>query len=61
VKTPLAGLVEDRSGRVHGSAGGRVVEEALEAEVSDALRRGYYERGSDPGRGHRNGTRTAGG
>jgi hypothetical protein len=36
----------------------KIVEEALEAEVSDALGRGYYERGSEPGRGYRNGTRT---
>ena len=36
----------------------KIVEEALEAEVSDALARGYYERGSEPGRGYRNGTRT---
>lgn len=35
----------------------KIVEEALEAEVSDALGRGYYERGSEPGRGYRNGTR----
>lgn len=26
----------------------KTVEEALEAEVSDALGRGYYERGSEP-------------
>lgn len=37
----------------------KIVEEALEAEVSDALRRGYSERGSEPRRGYRNGTRTA--
>jgi len=36
----------------------KIVEEALEAEVSDALARGYYERGCEPGRGYRNGTRT---
>lgn len=37
----------------------KIVEEALEAEVSDALGRGYYQRGGEPGRGYRNGTRTA--
>lgn len=36
----------------------KIVEEALEAEVSDALGRSYYERGGEPGRGYRNGTRT---
>jgi transposase-like protein len=35
----------------------KFVEEALEAEVRDALGREYYERGSEPGRGYRNGTR----
>ncbi len=34
-----------------------IVEEGLEAEVRDALDRGYYEHGSEPGRGHRNGLR----
>jgi transposase-like protein len=34
----------------------KVIEELLEAEVSDRLGRGYYERGS--GSGHRNGYRT---
>jgi transposase-like protein len=34
------------------------VEEALEAEVADALGRGYYEQGGAPGRGYRNGYRT---
>jgi hypothetical protein len=29
----------------------KIVEEALEAEVSDALGRGYYENGAGPGRG----------
>lgn len=37
----------------------KIVGEALKAEVSDALGRGYYECGSEPGRGYRNGTRTA--
>jgi putative transposase len=35
----------------------KIVEEALEAEVSDILGRGYYESGAEPGRGYRNGTR----
>ena len=35
-----------------------IVEEALEAESRDALGRGYYEHGGDPGRGYRNGNRT---
>jgi transposase-like protein len=35
----------------------KIVEEALEAEVSDALGRGYYENGAEPGRGYRNGYR----
>ena len=35
----------------------KIVEEALEAEVSDVLGRGYYENGAEPGRGYRNGTR----
>ncbi len=30
----------------------------LEAELSDVLGRGYYARGTEPGRGYRNGTRT---
>ena len=33
-----------------------IVEEALEAESRDALGRGYYEHGGDPGRGYRNRT-----
>lgn len=37
----------------------KIVGEALKTEVSDVLGRGYYERGSEPGRGYRNGTRTA--
>jgi putative transposase len=35
----------------------KIVEEALEAEVSEALGRGYYENGGEPGRGYRNGYR----
>ena len=34
-----------------------IIEEGLEAEVRDALGRDYYERGTEPGRGHRNGLR----
>ena len=34
-----------------------VVEEALEAEVGDAIGREYYEHGAAPGQGHRNGYR----
>lgn len=36
-----------------------IVEEGLEAEVRDALGRGYYEHGRGLGRGHRNGVREA--
>lgn len=36
----------------------KMVEEALEAEVADALGRGHYERGGGDGRGYRNGHRT---
>jgi len=36
----------------------KVIEELLEAEVSDRLGRGYYERRSEAGDGHRNGYRT---
>lgn len=32
-----------------------IVEEALEGEVADALERGYYESGAQPGTGYRNG------
>jgi putative transposase len=35
-----------------------IVEEALEAEVEDALGRGYYEHGAATGAGYRNGDRT---
>ena len=34
-----------------------IIEEGLEAEVRDALERGYYQHGEAPGRGHRNGVR----
>ena len=35
-----------------------IVEEALEAEVTEAVGRGYYDRAEDAGRGQRNGYRT---
>ena len=35
----------------------KIVEEALEAEVSDVLGRAYYQSGAEPGRGYRNGYR----
>ena len=35
----------------------KIVEEALEAEVSEAVGRGYYENGATPGAGYRNGYR----
>ena len=35
----------------------KIVEEALEAEVADAVGRGYYENGAAPGAGYRNGYR----
>jgi transposase-like protein len=35
----------------------KIIEETLEAEVNDALGRGYYENGAEPGRGYRNGYR----
>jgi putative transposase len=34
-----------------------IIEEGLEAEVRDALERGYYEHGAEPGGGYRNGLR----
>jgi putative transposase len=60
----LSALIE---GRLASSAGRSelvelatrlIVEEALEAEVGDALGRGYYEHGAGAGQGHRNGHRT---
>src|SRR2546427_10452865 len=35
----------------------KIVEEALEAEVAEAVGRGYYENGAAPGAGYRNGCR----
>ena len=35
----------------------KIVEEALEAEVAEAVGRGYYENGAAPGAGYRNGYR----
>ena len=37
----------------------KIVEETLEAEVAEAVGRGYYENGAEPGRGYRNGYRRA--
>ena len=37
----------------------KIVEEALEAEVAEAVGRGYYENGAAPGAGYRNGYRRA--
>ena len=34
-----------------------IIEEGLEAEVRDALGRGYYEHGAEAGTGHRSGAR----
>jgi len=36
----------------------KIIEELLEAEVAERLERGYYERGSEPAQGYRNGYRT---
>lgn len=55
----LNGLGEDEVGSQVIRLGIRkIVEEALEGELRDALGRDYYERGAEPGRGYRNGTRT---
>ena len=35
----------------------KIIEEALEGEVADAVGRGYYENGAPPGAGYRNGYR----
>jgi transposase-like protein len=35
----------------------KIVEEALEAELAEAVERGYYENGAEPGAGYRNGYR----
>ena len=54
----LNGLGEDEVGSQVIRLGIRkIVEEALEGELRDALGRDYYERGAEPGRGYRNGTR----
>lgn len=52
------GEVEDVKGAVVREAVRLIVEEALEGEVADALGRGYYETGAQPGAGYRNGYRT---
>jgi putative transposase len=36
-----------------------IIEEGLEVEIRNALGRGYYEHGREPGRVHRNGVREA--
>ena len=51
------GEVEDVKGAVGREAVRLIVEEALEGEVADALGRGYYESGAQPGTGYRNGYR----
>lgn len=50
--------VEDVKGAMVREAVRLIVEEALEGEVADALGRGYYETGAQPGAGYRNGYRT---
>ena len=42
---------------IYGYAVRKIVEEALEAEVADAVGRGYYANGAPPGAGYRNGYR----
>jgi putative transposase len=60
----LAALIEGRLASPSGRselvelATRLIVEEALEGEVRDVLDRDYYERGSAPGQGYRNGHRT---
>ena len=49
--------VEDLKGALVREAVRLIVEEALEGEVADALGRGYYETGAQPGSGYRNGYR----
>jgi hypothetical protein len=49
--------VEDVKGALVREAVRLIVEEALEGEVADALGRGYYETGAQPGAGYRNGYR----
>jgi len=59
----LRGLMEGRRSESFGRtelvqlATRLIIEEGLEAEVRDALDRGYYERGAEPGGGYRNGVR----
>jgi putative transposase len=50
--------VEDGRSELVRQAARLIIEEALEAEASDALGRGYYARGALSGRGYRNGYRT---
>jgi transposase-like protein len=49
--------VEDLKGALVREAVRLIVEQALEGEVADALGRGYYEGGAQPGTGYRNGYR----
>ena len=51
--------VEDAKSELVKLATRLIIEEGLEAEVRDALGRGYYEHGEEPARGHRNGVREA--
>ena len=60
----LKALMEGRSEAADGRselvrlAARLIIEEALEGEAADALGRGYYARGAQPGSGYRNGYRT---
>ncbi|MDA8108384.1 MAG: IS256 family transposase, partial [Betaproteobacteria bacterium] len=56
LKDMLAGKTRSDRSRLVRQAARLIVEEALEAEATDALGRGYYERG-EPRRGYRNGYR----
>src|SRR5437773_1474671 len=49
--------VEDVKGAMVRETVRLIVEETLEGEVADALGRGYYETGAQPGAGYRNGYR----
>ena len=53
------GEAEEVKGAMVRDAVRLIVEEALEGEAADALGRGYYESGAEPGRGYRNGYRRA--
>ena len=47
----------DARGELLKLAARKIVEEALEAEVAEAVGRDYYENGATPGAGYRNGYR----